>query len=338
MGRKLKPIVKNFSKFNKIKLASGIDLSPLSTQARKTGKVGDVGISTKRFGSKWFVTENGRGLFKTYDGEYGKEIKKIRIVNEMLCYYLATQVGIDCAKYEPAHYKEKKGLISYDILKKDEKLVTLGHFLIDSGLRNNIPDILEALDDYEEKGFVFDRGKILEDVFKIAVFDIITMQTDRNSYNLNFIFTNGGEIRVSPLFDNELAFDIDLIYDSIDVLDSGRTFDIQKLEQTYANWAKTIDFLYHAPKNRKNNNEDFENLCTMAKASDRLSTALSTIMKKLNISQAIKDVESLGYVINDSYKEYVKYIVKRGKQKISNAMKGVDQDEVDYVREEIIER
>ena len=214
MEKIYKTVVKNVKSFRKISLAKGVDLSPLKKEKRHTKKRNSKGISTVKYGQYWFNTPKGKGIFKTYDDEYCLLVKNLRIINEILCYYLAKQVNIDCAKYEPAHIKDYVGLISYNVLNNEnDELISLSDLLkYDYELSPTLEDTMAALDGYKsDMGYTVDRQKILEDIYKVVVFDTLTLQSDRNSANLNFVFTQDNQIKLAPLFDNELAFCVDFL-------------------------------------------------------------------------------------------------------------------------------
>lgn len=183
-------ILKNVDKFNDIKLAKGLDLTFYATKDRKINWQ-KVGISTETFGDKWILTPKGRGLFKSFDTFYSTSTKNIRICNELLCRELCKQVGIRCAEYELAEIDGIKGLITYDFVGKN-KLVPLNHFVeINKQSECNLIGCVEAFDTYAEKGYRFDKKQAIIDLYKLIVFDTLTLQTDRHENNVNFLFEKG---------------------------------------------------------------------------------------------------------------------------------------------------
>ena len=127
-----KGVVKNIGKFKKITLAKGFSLQYLKTEKR----YGINGATTSKFGKNWFITPKGQAIFKNYD----KEESKTRVINELMYMYLAKQVGVPVAEYEPANYKNHDGLVTYNFLKENE-----GNDL------SNI-DNIRKIAEYEDKG------------------------------------------------------------------------------------------------------------------------------------------------------------------------------------------
>ena len=110
-------ILKNKDKFSNIKLSKGIILEECQRKELSTQILG-ASIDARYF----YIINNKQALFKSYCSKRYTNIKHNRIINEMLCYYLAQQVGLKCAKYEPATLGDISGLISYNVLEKNEQL------------------------------------------------------------------------------------------------------------------------------------------------------------------------------------------------------------------------
>ena len=210
-----KGVLKNEYKYTEhLKLAKGLIIDQASTEHRDNL---DVGISSRNFGKNWYILPKGKAIFKTYDS-YKKfeNIKQIRIINELLCYELAKQVNIPCAEYELATNNNVTGLVTYKITNDNEILVKGQDFLLfaNGEAHNDMISYSRACKYYKELGFKIDRKKIMLDLYKIAVFDALTLQTDRHMNNICFIKnTKDDTIRVSPIIDNELAFLADVCFE-----------------------------------------------------------------------------------------------------------------------------
>lgn len=302
----MKPILKNTHKYTDIKLAKGINLEKAEIFGRY--RLNNVqtfsGISSKIFADKWFYLPKGRAIFKTYETQ--EETKNNRIVNELICQELAKQVGLACAEYEPASYKGFKGLVSYDVTKDNETLIS-GKELC---LRMGFPSCSNSVYQYKD---VFKRYKMLNpqievkqlilDLYKIVIFDALTFQTDRHQNNVFFIKDKYGKLRVSPIIDNELSFSgnhllistmLNTLYRS-DLLENH--VDTDKVLSVYKNQKLT-------------NYENYINdVLTLAKTNKEAREIVDNFIKKMNIKQAIENVEKMGIKINDGYKEYLTKLV-----------------------------
>ena len=327
---KIKYILKNKGKFLNICLAKGITLAGKKFVLRQDHKEFS-GTSIKRFGDKWFLLPKGKALFKTFDGEYKPELKEIRIINELICASLASQMGIRHAEYEPASYNEHTGLVTYNFLEINEKLLTLADFLsIDDEYENNLLDIKNALKTYEQVGYILDSDEILLNLYKILVFDALTLQTDRNNFNINFIINNATHtLCLAPMFDNEFAFNSDFTLD----LDPNMT--IEEMIKQYSREAKYINVQSERLGHEKTYIKNIISLCNIAKCNDKMKGFLLLSLKKLNISTAIKSVEDMGIYINEEYKAYLKSIVSHTKQLIAKELSKAPDEDTIYLYEEL---
>ncbi|MBO7527800.1 MAG: HipA domain-containing protein [Clostridia bacterium] len=334
-----KPILKNLNKFSNIKLARGVNLLNLSSVSRSHDELRYLGVSTKTFGKNWFVLpDKSKAIFKSYDFSSSLGLKKLRIINEVLCYQLAKQVGMPCARYEPAHIQNKVGLISYNFLKKGETLKTLHELLkVDKVLDSNLSDTLNALEMYGDYGYNYNKKEILKELFKFIVFDTITIQSDRHSNNIHFIFNEKkSEIKLAPAFDNEFAFSIDLIYNNYKNDKSTLEKSIDDVRKDYSKWAKYFTILeeLRSPRNAFINN--VHNICAMAKADKELGKVLNNILDNINPSEAFKVLENNDYKISKEYKEFVETVVSENVKIIRSELENVNQEDTEYFKEEII--
>ena len=176
-------ILKNYPKFKVLKIASGVNLKNVSTISRKKESI-TPSTSLKKYENYMFKLNNGNALFKTYDSDYNSNIKELRIINELVCQNLANQIGISNAKYEPAHIDDDIGLVSYNVLKDGQKLISLTKFLsYDVSLKNNLIDISTAVTHYRNLGYNI-SSDIIYNIYTYIVFDALTLQTDRHTNNI----------------------------------------------------------------------------------------------------------------------------------------------------------
>lgn len=172
----------------------------------------------------WFLLNGERVLFKeTEKGSY-------QGYSELVIEELAKRVGIVCAHYDLAFWGNCEGVLSYDFRKTGDKVLT-GYDLLEHdidyvenlisdkdmvdvyGIRgseelvfdkmNNLEIIWQALDVYfknhPNKDIVI--PKIMTQLEEILIFDLITLQRDRHSFNWSII-ERDGDAFVAPLYDN----------------------------------------------------------------------------------------------------------------------------------------
>ena len=298
-------ILKNKEKFKQIKLAKGLDLKQYSLEPREN--IHRLGISSKPYGSKWFVLPKGRGIFKTYDGDKDFDvIRKQRIINERLCYILAKQVGIPCAEYEPANIDGVNGLITYDITNEDEIIMTLKEW-----------EIKNCFESIYEENFVFD-------LLKMVVFDTLTMQSDRHNDNVHVIYNKKTKsVRVSPLIDNEMAFCAKILALSYD----GRT-DETTFFNAYSE--KAFYFIIHN-ENSPGINKFEKNVTKIAKIAEKdkkFKNLVESYINNMDIKKAIKQVEEDGYIIHSFYKEYICKVHDYAKQMLIEKLNTVKKEDI----------
>lgn len=299
-------ILKNLSKYNELKMSKMFILSDEKTQKRK---MRFTAVSSELSNNIWFITPKGKAIFKSYTSEkFNKfnNITPIRMINELLCCQLCKQVGIPCAEYESAEYKNVAGIITYNIAKENEELITGHEFL------NMFFDINHSIEDYlieanftiKRNDYIINTEKFLEDLFKIAVFDILTMQTDRHNANLLFTMNNKTrEIKVAPLTDNEFAF-CGKILPSL--FKKEKFTASEMIEQYYQN-ASILEVTKNKRKQTKTYKKIIKELVQLTEKHEHLKPILLNIIKNLNITRAFEYLEKeCGVVVSEQYKKFVK--------------------------------
>ena len=298
-------MLKNTYKYGYIKLAKGINLADIKTKYRFFGK---IGISTADFGKKWYCLPNGKGIFKTFNGISYFTIREIRIINEFICAELCKQVGISAPKLEPATLNNISGLISYNVISnKHQKLLTAEELFnkLDYPISNELVDFKAVFNILRSKNYNIDVKKSTLDIYRIAVFDTITMQTDRHINNIFFLIDKKTkEVKVAPLIDNEFAF----FGQGIKKVIKDKQTDIKEdIMPNYVKFAKIIQtsrnmkpFEYDAPE---------KNIVDCALSHRGFNVVLKDVLKKLDPQSAIENVRKLGYKIPDEYEEYITEII-----------------------------
>lgn len=308
----MRSILKNTQKYNDITLATGVFLDNTKTKIR----FGTIGVSTKTFGHKWFCLPKGKALFKTYDGNNYYEIRKNRIVNEFICRELCKQIGIKVPDIEPATYKNITGLISYDIEDKNKRLYSGEKLFKKVNLyygSNHINDYVSALNKLKTLGgYNIDIKKEYYNLFKIAVFDTLTMQTDRHINNLYFLIDKKTkEVTVAPLIDNEFAFfGQGLKF----IIANGRTDVEKEMMPWFVKFAKYINvydnnspFEYNAPERY---------IASIAYCDLSLKEILKDILNKIEPHSAIENVRKMDFEIPKEYEAYICKIISTTKNEI----------------------
>ncbi len=299
-------MLKNRKKYEKLK---PIDLEKFKTINKKNV----TGISTQTFGSKWFLLPKGKAIFKTFDDYLFPAIKEYRYINELLCYELAKMINVPCATYEPAYDNKNgkviKGLVSYKVNSTHQKLTTaydVSNYIQSSTLG-------EILDEIEEK--TEDDGYVLDpefefDLFKLTVFDYLSMQQDRHLLNIHIIDDKKNNFRyLSPIIDNEMAFGV-ISIDKFISCDLKVT--IHKIVDDMNEMFREIRSLsvcsYH------NYEENINDLVKLAKTHKKYYEFLINAVKNFDVKEAIQILQKKGIKVPNNYKNYLialnKYIRK----------------------------
>lgn len=325
-----KYIVKNLSKYNNIKIALGLDLKEYSKQPRSI-RGEKIGISTMTYGKNWFITPKGKAIFKSFDGQFGKEIKNVRIVNELLCNELCKQIGLSCAEYELATYGNANGVVSYDIA-GENKLINLRQFLsVDKQAKPNLIDCAEVVDKYISAGVKMDKQQTIISLYKIILFDTLTLQTDRNARNINFVFNKKEKsMELAKLIDNEFAFCGERIVDWIEN-NYGSLLTMHDITNEYSNLGKIFTFDGEYVNNSKQFKNNVHNLIVYAKKYPELQKILNNTLLKIDIKTALKKVEQMGVVINSDYKQYVEKLVNNVKNIIIEEKNKDFKNEIEFL-------
>lgn len=186
----------------------------------------------------WIKYHDNSYLFK-----YFPDFKN-NVWGELLSQEFAKKLGIPCAEYHTAFFRDKKGLLSKQMLEEKETLI-LGYevfqdFLNSATKKGKKKDILKKIfDNYlipekirnysslTQSNAVFSRLNTLDQIWDILeekndikedeiqiiinsfvnmlLFDIFTLQGDRHPNNWGLIKTEKS-YRASPLFDNSTSF------------------------------------------------------------------------------------------------------------------------------------
>ena len=301
----MKAILKNKDKYFDIKLAKGIFLNDESAVNREGGK----GISSTTYGSVWFILPKGKALFKTYDDIFFPDIRKNRIVNELVCNQLCKQLNIACPEMLPAHLGTYTGLASYNILKDNEQIIDgigLGKLTKTRHFDNVFEDYATMINKLSRMGYKIDKSKTIIDIYKMCILDILTLQTDRHEENIMFIINNKTkELKLAPLLDNEFAF---MAKRLTNVVYSSNEYLEEHIERLYI--LARNEFLI---KTKKEDTASVERIVrqftNLAKQNPNFEIELKHIICNIDIKDAIKKVKGMGYNISKEYCEFMEFVV-----------------------------
>ena len=290
-------------KYSDIKLAKGLCLDSVKDIERHGF---GTGMSSKRYGTKWQMLPKGRAVFKTYDGEgVYKKIKEVRIVNELLCYELSKQVGILCAEYELANKDGITGLVSYEIKtdKNQELISAVAMFQrLNICCRNNFDSYIEAIRRFRQQGYKIDAKKVLCDLYKVTLFDALTLQTDRHSGNIFMIMDYKKKtIKVAPILDNELAFASGICYESLD----SDCYIYPESIKNYTFMIQKFIEIKNDPMVADKFKANIKNLAGLAKQNKTFEKIFKDMIFNYNIQTAIDKLSGKGVEINDKYKQFL---------------------------------
>lgn len=302
-------ILKNLEKYNDIKISKGIHLKTVRTTERD----GYNGMSTERYGKKWFMLPKGRAIFKTYNDNnpFYNGVRNIRLVNELICQELAKQVNVLCAEYEPASQNGHYGLVTYDVAKPGEDVLNLREFYAFSQMpeynkKNSFKKFVEAVDYLQEKGYKLNKPKMVRGFFKIALFDCLTAQGDRHDNNvLVLVDKDKKTVRLSPLIDNEFAYNIAnldaMISDDKDIGDDTFLNNLKyisyQLSMKEYDWSRDNDDWYDS---------NLQEIVKLVKSNKRYENIFRFMCSNINVENAMKQVEQKHKIkIGKTYKNYL---------------------------------
>lgn len=307
--KNISAILKNSSKFNSnIKLASGLIVDYNNRKDRE----GETGVSTEKFGQFWFKTTLGDVLVKdiAINFSHGVDVCNISVIkafNEVLCYNLLKQMGINCAKYIPADvidYQTKvsqQALASVNFLKNDDKLLPLKEF---GEMSKNDKNMISIMKKLEDKGPLYSKKinykQIFYSLYSYVIFDLITCQNDRNLGNISFIVDKNGVMTLAPIYDNEYSFFADTFLFLPDAM-----ADIDEYFDNYfvGNGLMTprhTGGIYGI----SGFDEVANQIIDMAQKDKKCDKILKHMLKNANLDSIYKKLTEKGYEIDENYQEF----------------------------------
>ena len=170
---------------------------------------------------RWFKINDGKAMFKS-----NAEEALYAHYSELICTELARQAGVETAEYDIAKCNGKIGIITKNMCKPGEEMLTINELIGDGPTYEEYPDntdIYFVFDALETKLMLDGYGQEVVDACmlqlrKQLLFDLYIMETDRHTENISFIVgkhavTGKPHIRMAPMYDTESAL---LLYDDAD--------------------------------------------------------------------------------------------------------------------------
>lgn len=172
----------------------------------------------------WIETKDGKQFLIKSNAKLDGEENYMEYA-ELICMKIAEKMGLEYAKYDIIKYNGEKGIITENMLNKDEYMFTLEDFISSSQENPDSPDIIDYIDTVNQLGKKLkeynysnkDSKKIIKEFNKRVIFDSIVGATDRHAENISFIgnVKNSKDIRLSPIYDTEnsllLENDVELV-------------------------------------------------------------------------------------------------------------------------------
>ena len=267
------------------------------------------------------------------------------VYSELLSEEIARQVGIEAAHYDLITYKGKKGVLSECICKPDEELITISSLLnrfnitkstedsMDFIAIENVMKVINKLASYDSRYSKEDIEKLKQDFLKIAVYDLFTLNTDRNGQNFSIIHSNDG-IKMAPIYDNEHSLGANLDEDIINEININSKYArlrsdmlipvIECLEETNKeisdNW-KDYSPRYEERNSKPYNWQALVFLIGEDSGYDEITDFFNNCYNNIDIDKAITEVEKrIGESIPENYKRCVNKLYEERSKFINDAL------------------
>ncbi|MBQ3493812.1 MAG: hypothetical protein IJA69_00175 [Clostridia bacterium] len=305
-----KPILKFNKKFVFPRNPGRINLAQLKTHKTEP----ETGTSIA-YNNICFIVNGKKTMFKNY--KFGpQEISSFRALNEVICYLVGKQIGVKCAKCDFAKYHSDKkidyGTISFFDLNNNQKTISLKKLQekTNTYCLRTLEEIENLLKDYKKSHHInIDINKIMFDLYKLCVFDYLTMQCDRNTGNILFKQTYGRtrpiNLELYPIIDNEHSFGTFVIDDHLfGVIDK---LTAENILNNYHSFCRRITvrqkFAYHNQYEILDNNREIYEMVEYAKEKGYINF-LKNAIAKYDITKIINKLKESGIKISKSEQEW----------------------------------
>ena len=287
----------------------------------------------------WIETKDGKQfLIKTNAKLDGEE--NYTEYAELICMKTAEKMGLEYAKYDIIKYNGERGIITENMLNKDEYLFTLEDFIDSSQENPDNPDIIDYIDTVNQLGKKLkqyeyrnkDSKKIIKEFNKRVIFDSIVGATDRHAENISFIGNtkDSKAIKLSPIYDTENSL---LLENNIDLV-TRLAFDKDKCSDAALSTYPKLAIVPNKNADPTDITRATFEFSTMSLDEDdyELEDFAAEQLANLDIDEIFKEVEDQ---INSTIPIQVKNVAKICvTQRINDLSKMLDgRAEVDYDRE-----
>lgn len=138
-------------------------------------------------------------------------------LNELICYYIAKDMGLDSVFYDLAMIGGFAGNLSKDYKVKNakyisgEEIINSVDKMVDAYKYNNLRGIWHCLEvyfkDYPNMQEIV--AKLMMKIVKLFIFDLITGHEDRHEENWGVVIYENGDVDLQPIFDNSRSLEDD---------------------------------------------------------------------------------------------------------------------------------
>lgn len=138
-------------------------------------------------------------------------------LNELICYYIAKDMGLDSVFYDLAIVGGFTGNLSKDYKVKNakyisgEEIINSVDKMVDAYKYNNLRGIWHCLEvyfkDYPNMQEIV--AKLMMKIVKLFIFDLVTGQEDRHEENWGVVIYENGDVDLQPIFDNSRSLEDD---------------------------------------------------------------------------------------------------------------------------------
>lgn len=168
--------------------------------------------SNEKF-KRWYELEDCDMLLRST--MFVGEIANYTVYAEMIIEELAKQVGLPCAHYDLIKINGLEGNLSVSLIddKENQEMTALSQNQADIDIIAG-STIYEALNKIKYFSVMQGIGgketaRMNVDFFKMIIFDLFTMQTDRHLGNIS-LMNDSGKMSLSGLYDNECSLMLDI--------------------------------------------------------------------------------------------------------------------------------
>lgn len=257
---------------------------------------------------------------------------------ELIFEELSKQVDIPCAHYDLITYKGKNGVLSQNVINKNETLVLMNDLLdctqrehdIGDDQNIHVEDAIKSFHTFHQEYNDFskeDFKKMSNDFLNMAIFDIYTMSTDRHAENMGIIYLCEGDktsARLAPMFDNECSLMLDSPEEKVDKLLKNRIslmkyveMEGQKIYYTedyendnYEDTGMFDEFLDNMLKQNGADTKEMSDwqttICNISELGESQMNFIKKCDENLNIDKALENVERrIGVKLPEKLCEFV---------------------------------